>query len=231
MTHFSQRIAQHMALNRRAKPLPQDFIHALSQFGLVSSALEPHLNLPLPSAVTQPPLFSPAPQTSPNIDVVFAAGLGDGDPQDPAIKRSYIPKHFPSFPSQHAYKDTPTYTKRELDATTIREHATQEGVLAEQALRKLMIASKKGAQVGRRRGAGDYVFDTQRQRNEEVWRETLAALAQGEGKVMDIDLDFGLDGVRESEGRKVAEQEEEEAGAVVNYDWSFWRQGARDRIM
>jgi len=156
---------------------------------------------------------------------VFAADLFDSE--DPAVKRPYIPKHFPSFPSQHAYKDTPTYTEREVDVTKIREHATQEGVLAEQALRKLMIASKKWAQGGRRRGAGH--LDAMRQRNEEVWRETLAALMpDGDGGSGGKDGAFGFDGVRERAGR--AYEDDKDVGAVVNYDRLFWRQGARDRI-
>lgn len=135
--------------------------------------------------------------------------------------KSYVPYHFPKFPSQHAYMNTPTYTKRETDAMRIREHATQEGILAEQALRKLMIAGKAGAQTLDHRKR--VRLDPQQQRSEEVWQETLTALTQDDGNNASV-LELGLDGLVEP-----ALVPEDESGVTVNYERAYWRQCARDR--
>lgn len=218
MSHFALRVSQSMETSRRRKPIAQDFIHALAQFGLSSSSLDPHLKLRIPPEVTQAPVFPPAPDI-PLFEPMFAAGLNEKTHEE-KTKKPYIPKHFPNFPSAHAYKDTPTYTERETDARKIREHATQEGILAEQALRKLMAASKAGVQVGRRRG----YMDTQQRRNEEVWQETMAALTQQDLSKTEAG-GFGMDGVLEP-----AKAPEDEFGVVVNYDRAYWRQAARDRM-
>lgn len=207
-----------MQASRRAQPVPHDFVHALSQFGITSSSLDPHLQISIPFSVTQPPLFPPSKNTA-DVESEFAAGLDSSE--EGAIRKPYIPKHFPNFPSQHAYKDTPTYTQRETDATKIREHATQEGILAEQALRKLMAASKAGARANRtRKGSADAYM----QQTEDIWQETLAALAESDRNFNDSGV-FGLDGVME-----LAKLPEDQLGAIVNYDRAYWRQGARDRV-
>jgi len=51
----------------------------------------------------------------------------------------------PELPSAHTFKETPVYPHRETDSRRIRELATQEGKLGEQALRKLAGAVKLDA--------------------------------------------------------------------------------------
>jgi len=69
--------------------------------------------------------------------------LGPGlDGKADKKKDRYIPSHLPPFPSQHTYKDTPVFPDREVDPRRIRELATEEGKLGEEALRKLAGAVK-----------------------------------------------------------------------------------------
>lgn len=68
----------------------------------------------------------------------------------------YIPSSLPKLPSPHTYKATPVYPQQETDPRRIRELATEEGKLGEQALRKLAGAVKlesalaNASQVARR---------------------------------------------------------------------------------
>ncbi|KAK5075237.1 hypothetical protein LTS08_001681 [Lithohypha guttulata] len=60
-------------------------------------------------------------------------------------KFSFNTKALPPVPSAHTYRDTAVFDKRETDPKTIRERATEEGKLGEQALRKLAGALKADA--------------------------------------------------------------------------------------
>lgn len=55
---------------------------------------------------------------------------------------SFNTSSLPSLPSAHTYRDTPVTLDREKDSKRIRELATEEGKLGEQALRKLAGAVK-----------------------------------------------------------------------------------------
>jgi len=55
---------------------------------------------------------------------------------------SFNTSSLPPLPSAHTYKDTPVYVQRETDSKRIRELATEEGKLGEQALRRLAGAVK-----------------------------------------------------------------------------------------
>lgn len=57
-------------------------------------------------------------------------------------KFSFNPRTLPPVPSAHTYRDTQVYLQREADTKRIRELATEEGKLGEQALRKLAGAMK-----------------------------------------------------------------------------------------
>lgn len=54
-------------------------------------------------------------------------------------RNQYIPSHFPAFPLKHTYRETYVSPIRQKDPRKIREIATEEGRLGEEALRKLAI--------------------------------------------------------------------------------------------
>lgn len=219
MTHFCSRVVQSMNSCRRHQPLPQDFTNALAQFSLTPSSLEPELSIPAPPAVFQTRIYPPSPEPTPTPDLepILRHDLSGAEDKR---RRDYIPSHFPSFPGQHAYKDTAIFVERETDARKIRELTTQEGMLAEQALRKLMQASK----AGKRKIRGP--DDAAKKRAEEVWQEAWTAAAAQDrarlGKGEDDVMDLGLDGAVEMEP-----VQSNLAGPVVNYDRAHWRVNMR----
>jgi hypothetical protein len=155
----------------------------------------------------------------------------------------YIPQHFPKLPPKHAWKHTDVYPAREKDARRMREKATEEGIMAEQALRKLAAAAKAGAASAEKRrlstlsGPGRRVQDaaalgkraTREGRDsgeaEEMFGEMMTEVAGGLDHDEDAVLDLGLDGVNDlrQQGVDVGMPD----GVLVNSEMGSWRRGGR----
>lgn len=218
MQHFLSTVRSTMHASRRTRPIPRDFALALAQEPHArTTALETQLSLPLPEAVSAPAIAPPDPAPPPAPD--FSALLA---PLTTGRKPAYVPAHFPPLPSRHTFQETAVFPAREKDARRMRERATEEGVLAERALRKLAVAAKAGQQEKRRRGVsvvlsgpGEKVKGGKRGREDlfkDVWRE----IGGGEdGGVMEGALDGASDGV------DLGMPE----GVVVNHDLAYWRGG------
>lgn len=215
-----------MELHRRTTPTAQDFQMALARVpsARTASSLKPQLAIKLPEPISYPSIPDPPPAPAPTPD--FSELL------EPLLvkKPAYVPSHFPQLPAQHAWKETAVYPTREKDARRMREKATEEGMMAEQALRKLAAAAKVGVMKaeskrrtslalagvgkvrdnagGRKRPAAEMLFD-------DVLNEVGAS--HGSHDVM------ALDGVSEG-GLTQAEMEER---VVVNSGMVSWRGGAR----
>lgn len=229
MLHFTWRVKQSMLSCRRAQPLPQDFSHALAIFTPSPLALEEDLRLSIPSDIFQPPLLPPSPEPpAPNVREFLKTALGTASDR---IKRRFVPAHFPDFPLQHAYKETPVFTEREIDARKIREQATQEGMLAEQALRKLMAARQAGNNDGR---SGRFRKSAKRQTSEQIWRDTMVAVLAVDrarhGGGREGFTNFGMDGAVDMPDIALADLNAQ-YGAIVNYDRAYWRKGEGYRVM
>jgi len=127
---------------RRTKPTALDFAAALANMpnAYTASLLEPQLHLQIPQDISNPVLSDPlpAPPSAPDFGELLEPLMTDSRP-------AYIPSHFPTLPPQHTWKQTAVFPEREKDARKMREKATEEGMLAEQALRKLAAAAKTGA--------------------------------------------------------------------------------------
>ncbi|KAI5282686.1 hypothetical protein KEM52_003610, partial [Ascosphaera acerosa] len=155
--HLLAYVRQAMHASRRTTPIPPDFEHALAANQLSPDLLQPY-TVPLsPSSrpyrrVTPPKEaeedravegeghddpFTTTVQTyaflGPELSPAAAAAATAEPPAQPA----YIPRHFPAFPSKHTYIATPIVTKRKVDPRWVRERATEEGRLGEEALRRL----------------------------------------------------------------------------------------------
>jgi hypothetical protein len=128
---------------RRTAPVPSDFEFAIRCLDLPwpDDQLKPFTTNP---TINPPLLPTPPPEDEFHREFqLLTPLLGPGlDGRVDKRKDSYIPSHFPPFPSQHTYKDTPVFPAREVDPRRIRELATEEGKLGEEALRKLAGAVK-----------------------------------------------------------------------------------------
>jgi transcription initiation factor TFIID subunit 8 len=208
MHYFLKLVRDHMHSNRRIQPVPQDFIFALADLGIMPYQLLDHVNLQLPANVTQPPI-APAEHDDPPIE--HLEGVLGGQLVETASRKKWVPAHFPDLPSKHTYQYTPIYTKRENDARRIREMATEEGILAEQAMRKLLING----------GHGNAKIPFQSKSAERAWNEAMAGLTKldEEQRAREGDEEFEDFGERQ--------QEDYDTAMLVNYERRYWRSAAR----
>ena len=222
MLHFLTNVRESMLSARRTQPIPQDFSIALAASNIAPSFLKPHLELDISSSISAPTIPAPAP-AEPD-PPKLSSMLGNDLVGKTEITHAYIPSHFPSLPSRHAWQSTPVFTERERDARKIRERATQEGMLAEQALRRLTSANKP-----RTRGEKTVLERTR----EQLWQDTLADVLGEEGGEIDPTADLALDNFGDEKSKqdqaKVAESVEllrSGGGMVVNHDRNHWRRSA-----
>ena len=158
--------------NRRTTPTALDFASSLANMpsSHLPQLLLPQLALDVPEDISYPSIPEPEPAPAPTND--FSKLL------EPLIEHSppaWVPRHFPQLPPKHAWKETPVFPEREKDSRKLREKATEEGVLAEQALRKLAAAAKTSA------------INAEKHRNNAL---------RGEGKARDPARSGGRAGVR-----------------------------------
>lgn len=211
MQRFLSLVRSSMHSNRRVQPVPQDFITALSKYGLTPSELLPHIQLPLAPNITQPPICPGPPEEPP---LPSTNNILGPDLVALATRERYMPAHLPALPSRHTWKDTEIYTKRETDARKIRELATEEGVLAEKAMRKLMA----GAALSKPALGG-----INSRKDQRIWEQTMEAILQ-----MDEDQPPSEDGIDwPGDSGKVQTAASLNTAIPVNYDRRFWRQSAR----
>ncbi|KJX98860.1 bromodomain associated domain protein [Zymoseptoria brevis] len=148
MLSFLEQTSASMQNGRRTKPTALDFARALASTRPTHTAslLEPQLELSIPADISCPviPDPDPAPISPPDFFHLLRPLITDRPP-------SYIPSHFPTLPPQHAWKQTAVFPEREKDARKMREKATEEGMLAENALRRLAAAAKTGAMNAERK--------------------------------------------------------------------------------
>lgn len=135
-----------MLAARRIYPTATDFDLAIEEYNVPrpDDQLRPYKTNPQ----TNPPLYpTPPPEDEfHNLVKLPASFLGpDLDGHGEVKKYSFALKSLPELPSAHTFKASPVYPQRESDTRKIRELATHEGKLGEQALRKLAGAVKLDA--------------------------------------------------------------------------------------
>lgn len=230
MLEFSRYIQTSMATARRTTPTPADFTAALALMPNTRSAskLSPQFKMSksIPDRVAAPSIPTPDPEPSPAPD--FTALLRSLVSPPP----SYIPTHFPKLPPSHAWKQTPVYPEREKDARRMRERATEEGLLAEQSLRKLAAAAKAGAIKAERRKENTLSGEGKKSTG---GRDSAVSGVSGEDMFAQMLKEAGGEGGDEEAMELVAGHEEEKhgdgvdvgmpEGVVVNWDMHGWRRG------
>lgn len=227
MVHFLSAVRQSMLSCRRRQPIPQDFTRALTVHNLTVSSLIPHLQPPVSPSLSQIPLEIATGDVPSQPSLLTFLGPTLNGAVEKA-QNSFIPSHFPAFPSKHTYKATAEFTEREKDPRAVRERATEEGRLGEEALRRLIGAQKSGETrhggVGQRKSLG-----RSRQKMEEMWMKTMLAVSQQDStlKAGSGNEIFGHEGAPPlGYDSSDSVSEKLELGAVVNWEMAYWRVGA-----
>jgi len=234
MLQFLVVVRHSMTASRRQIPIPSDFIHALVASKTTPSSLMPFLAQTSLPSITQPPvtMLPPEPPMLSSLDTLLGGTLTSDNKWD-----KYVPAHLPKLPSSHTFKHTHIVPAREHDARKIRERATQEGVMAEQALRRLMSASNLSTDShissiprtftsGKAKSAWEKALGTAQQLDE-VEQSNLGH--------MDIDVDaddIDMDDMGFSlpiASSKLISDTSLESGLAVNYDRRYWRASSRSK--
>ncbi|KIW43208.1 uncharacterized protein PV06_04334 [Exophiala oligosperma] len=138
-------VRRSMLAARRTVPIATDFETAIEvlEISRPDDQLKPYASQPQ----CNPPLYPTPPEDSfHNVIELPSSFLGpELDGQGELKKFTFNTKGVPKLPSAHTFRDTPVLPHREVDTRKIRELATQEGKLGEQALRKLAGAVKLDA--------------------------------------------------------------------------------------
>lgn len=234
MLSFLSQVRASMTTSRRTTPTALDFAASLAHTSSPASQLQPHLRVPVREDLAFPPvptLREPLPpQSPPDFSSLLRPLMTDRPP-------AYIPQHFPALPPKHSWKATADLpSRRETDARKMREKATEEGTLAEQALRKLAAAAKAGAlKVERKRSGHTSTVPTPHGTRLGGQRAALRARQKvdtfedvlkdiGEEGAVDaaVDrLDAGMKEALADEGMDLGMPE----GVIVNHDMAHWRRG------
>ncbi|KAF2155106.1 hypothetical protein K461DRAFT_291991 [Myriangium duriaei CBS 260.36] len=219
---FLETVGMSMLASRRNLPIPQDFVLALAQSGISPSQLEGHISLKIPKDISAPVIVAPAADEPPLVELRDM--LGPTLCGTTQFTHPQIPSHFPPLPSKHTWMDTQHVAAREKDPRKIRERATQEGILAEQALRKLAAAANKP------RSRSQRTASTTEKNKQAIWQDALAAIigddvqnTQGSNDV-DISMTDGADD--QVDEKKGTPKQSDRTAMVINYDRAHWRKGA-----
>jgi transcription initiation factor TFIID subunit 8 len=220
MVHQLSNVSLSMASSRRSQPIPQDFAFALWKQKLSLSCLGPHLQSPITPLISQQSLPTPPPEDPPDppLSPILGPDLsGALDKQ----KAPYIPTHFPSLPSKHTYKATPEFTERERDPRKVRECATEEGRLGEDALRRLLGAASSG---GHRASSSLNCRSSKLKQRNRMWEQTVEALI-GASSLSSGDSGSGASRVPGTD-RGLTATLTLEFGVMVNSEKEYWRKSA-----
>lgn len=213
-----------MTACRRTQPIPQDFEHALRRSFIGTDDLIPHLRsldarAPVPTLLPSPPPEEKDPFNS-FVEMPLLDSNLSG--KDDKARSTYIPSHFPQFPSKHTYRHTPVFTEREDDPRKVRERATEEGRHGEEALRKLARAAYKDTHTGGLSKGEKRLWGRKDESMESMFEKTVRGLAKktrkaaADNRIMDIDSG-------EAQKQSKAVLANIEMAPIVNCERHFWR--------
>ena len=226
MAHYLADVRQSMLSCRRTQAIPQDFLQALHTHQLSLRSLLPHLDPPVNPSRTQFPLQMDIAQDNDEQHLRFLGPLLNADPNE--TLRAYVPKHFPELPSKHTYKATPEFAQHEQDPRKVREKATEEGRLGEEALRRLVGA---GASRSATESRHTRQLQSARAGRDRVWMETMQAVTQETPDSMDLGMEASIGKGKQKEGGPppVLSFGYGHVGSAVNAEKRYWRKPAPQR--
>ncbi|GLI80710.1 hypothetical protein PoHVEF18_009067 [Penicillium ochrochloron] len=232
LLHISKFVRQSMLSARRVQPIPPDFEYALNHHRITPDDLRPYLKLPPTVTPIRTLLPSPPPEDEVKRKLPFLNALRC---EESETNRSYVPKHFPDFPSKHTYSSTPVFTERDNDPRKIRERAAEDGRHGEEALRKLASAAYRDSPTGaigrdkklwgRRMESMETMFEkTVKGLAKKLHKDPLAApgLNATVGSAMEIDSGLALTFDGDAKARSKAPWNPE-MGPIVNCERDYWR--------
>lgn len=126
--------------SRREAPIPSDFELMLRHHNLTLSSLKPHIKgrLSNQDTINRSENLITIDDTFNSLPLLGEELSGQPDKES----KAFIPVSFPGFPSTHTYRFTPQEDRRTRDSKQIREDAAKSAQLGEDALRRLVRASK-----------------------------------------------------------------------------------------
>lgn len=209
---------------RRTRPTVLDFDEMLRHNHIDLAALEAELvRAPSrkPAVVLPPP--SPPPEPEPDLAELLGPELDGARDQ-----RCQLYEHLPPFPSRHTYQETAVFPERTTDPRLIREKATAESRLAEQALRKLLAVSGTRKEAVRDGGQNQGAKSDE---SHHQWQKAFEGLQQAkEWSTMnghpDVEsLSSIMNDTLPSMPSTQQDDEDSYLEVVVNSDSQFWRKG------
>lgn len=225
MIRFLHNVQLSMRSSRRTQAIPQDFLQSLHSNQLSLRSLISHLDPPIPPSQSQFSLNADSTTQKETVEASFPGPTLFGITE--AESRSYVPNHFPPFPSMHTYKMTPEMPERVNDPRKIRELAIEDGRTAEQALRRVLGAGPDSTYTNLlKKGAAPTITLSQR---DKIWQETMLAVAQESDmrlQIVDGDHDPGR---RLPEKGAGSNSEGRYLSTAVNADRKHWRRYAFTR--
>lgn len=224
MVKFLASVRRSMLSSRRTEAIPQDYLQALHEHHLTLSTLVLHLDPPVPPEKSQPPLACNL-TLEDGQSVFFPSFKPVLDAKTNRKSSAYIPRHFPTLPGEHTFRTTWDDVNREKDPRKIRERATEEGRLGEEALRRLVGTGPQRAQMGglpTRQNTADL-----RNRRKELWKNTMDALTQDTGAMPDPLRDTNRDSGENLSTSPFTSPKPQRLTLAVNAEKSYWRKGSR----
>lgn len=220
-----------MLASRRIQPIPHDFEHAFTRGRVSLDDLLPSVKSNRPVAPVPLLLPSPPPEDEVTRKLPFLNAL---KVEEGSTNRSYVPKHFPDFPSKHTYSATAVFTERDSDPRQIRERAAEDGRHGEEALRKLASAAfrdnptsssgKDKKLWGRRMESMETMFEkTVKGLVKKLQKDPLASISapMDAGLSSSMDIDLGPADGHARARSKVSWNIE--MGPIVNCERDLWR--------
>lgn len=157
----------------------------LRRYNLPISSLKPHIKHPIPKSDVIPQYVNvEIPDKDAHTTLPLLGEELSGQPDKQA--KSYIPGSFPDFPSRHTYKFTPQEDTTVRDPKKIREDAARSAQQGEEALRRLVRASK----VRKQKEAKTQVeSDSHGKERFRLWEITMKRLMNKDGRAEHADED------------------------------------------
>lgn len=208
------------------QPIPQDFEFALQQAYVGTDELTPYIKASKSEKTIPTLLPSPPPEEDEDLFGAFS-GIPvlskELSGEDERQQTSYIPAHFPQFPSKHTYRFTPVFTERETDPRRIRELGMEDSRQGEEALRKLARAAFKDTHATGTGKSEKRLWGRKAESAETMFEKTIKGLKRKPAAAADADGQQPVDSQGGGQNEAKFSLATLDLAPIVNCERSFWR--------